>query len=186
MGVRINLHHILTEHAKGLTGGDYLSVVEAVESLLNFMTERLTVSLRDQGVRHDIAAAAAFATVGTTVIFFDQLVKRVEALAAFLATDDGANLLAGYKRASNILKAEEKKGPLPEGTVATGLANQPAEETALAFAAGRRRDRCGRRAGDGRLRGRHDGPGAPARVRWTPSSPASWSTPMWPKSVRTA
>ncbi|MBD3834654.1 MAG: glycine--tRNA ligase subunit beta [Brevundimonas sp.] len=133
-GVRINLHHILTEHAKGLTGGDYLSVVEAVESLLNFMTERLTVSLRDQGVRHDIAAAA-FATVGTTVIFFDQLVKRVEALAAFLATDDGANLLAGYKRASNILKAEEKKGPLPEGAVATGLANQPAEETALAFAA---------------------------------------------------
>lgn len=133
-GVRINLHHILTEHAKSLTNGDYLSVVDAVESLLNFMTERLTVSLRDQGVRHDIAAAA-FATVGTTVIFFDQLVKRVEALAAFLATDDGANLLAGYKRASNILKAEEKKGPLPEGAVATGLANQPAEETALAFAA---------------------------------------------------
>jgi glycyl-tRNA synthetase beta chain len=132
-GVRINLHHILTEHAKGLTGGDYLSVVEAVESLLNFMTERLTVSLRDQGVRHDIAAAA-FATVGTTVIFFDQLVKRVEALAAFLATDDGANLLAGYKRASNILKAEEKKGPLPQGMVNTGLPNQPAEETTLAFA----------------------------------------------------
>jgi glycyl-tRNA synthetase beta chain len=46
-----------------------------------------------------------------------------------------AYLLAGYKRASNILKAEEKKGPLPQGAVATGLANQPAEETALAFAA---------------------------------------------------
>ncbi len=133
-GVRINLHHVLTEHAKRLTSGDYLSVVEAVESLLHFMTERLTISLRDQGVRHDIAAAA-FATVGTTVIVFDQLVRRVEALAAFLATDDGANLLAGYKRAAQLLKAEEKKGALPEGAVATGLPNQPAEETALAFAA---------------------------------------------------
>ena len=63
-----------------------------------------------------------------------RIVRRVEALAAFLATDDGANLLAGYKRASNILRAEEKKGPLPTGMVQTGLANQPAEETALAFA----------------------------------------------------
>jgi glycyl-tRNA synthetase beta chain len=63
-------------------------------------------------------------------------VRRVEALAAFLATDDGANLLAGYKRASNILRAEEKKGPLPTGMVRTGLPNQPEPETALAFAVG--------------------------------------------------
>ena len=61
--------------------------------------------------------------------------RAVEALEAFLATDDGANLLAGYKRASNILRAEEKKGPLPTGMVQTGLPGQPAEETALAFAA---------------------------------------------------
>jgi glycyl-tRNA synthetase beta chain len=60
----------------------------------------------------------------------------VEALDAFLATDDGANLLAGYKRASNILKAEEKKGPVPTGMVNTGLPDQPQEEAALAFAVG--------------------------------------------------
>jgi glycyl-tRNA synthetase beta chain len=65
----------------------------------------------------------------------------VEALAAFLATDDGANLLAGYKRASNILRAEEKKGPVPTGMVQTGLPNQPEEEVALAFAVGAARTR---------------------------------------------
>ena len=64
------------------------------------------------------------------------LKRAVIAFDAFLATDDGANLLAGYKRASNILKAEEKKGPLPTGMVQTGLPNQPEAETTLAFAVG--------------------------------------------------
>ena len=61
---------------------------------------------------------------------------RVEALSKFLDTDDGRNLLAGVKRASNILRAEEKKGPVPTGMVRTGLPNQPEEEVALAFAVG--------------------------------------------------
>ena len=134
-GVRINLHHIAVEHAQRLLGADYLQVVDRIEGLLDFIQERLAVLLRDQDVRHDIASAA-FATVGTTVIFIDQLVARVRALGAFLATDDGANLLAGYKRASNILKAEAKKGDVPTGMVQTGLPNQPEEETALAFAVG--------------------------------------------------
>jgi glycyl-tRNA synthetase beta chain len=106
--------------------------IESVrEELLTFFADRLTVLLRDQGQRHDLVAAV-FALGDDDLV---RIVRRVEALAAFLATDDGANLLAGYKRASNILKAEEKKGPLPEGMVNTGLPNQPAEETALAFAA---------------------------------------------------
>ena len=87
--------------------------------------------MRDKGQRHDLVAAV-FALGDDDLV---RIVRRVEALAAFLATDDGANLLAGYKRASNILKAEETKGPLPEGMVETGLPNQPAEETELAFAA---------------------------------------------------
>jgi len=99
--------------------------------LLAFFADRLTVLLRDKGQRHDLVAAV-FALGGDDLV---RIVRRVEALAAFLATDDGANLLAGYKRAAQLLKAEEKKGPLPEGAVATGLPNQPAEETALAFAA---------------------------------------------------
>ncbi len=99
--------------------------------LLSFFADRLTVLLRDKGQRHDLVAAV-FALGDDDLV---RIVRRVEALAAFLATDDGANLLAGYKRAAQLLKAEEKKGSLPQGAVATGLPNQPAEETALAFAA---------------------------------------------------
>ena len=131
--VRINLHYLCVEHAKRLTGQEYLAVVELMEGLLRFIEERLKVALRDEGYKHDYAEAA-FATVGTTEIFIDQLVARLKALDAFLATDDGANLLAGYKRASNILKAEAKKGAVPTGMVETGLPNQPEAETVLAFA----------------------------------------------------
>lgn len=95
-----------------------------------FFADRLKVLLRDQGKRHDLVDAV-FALGDDDLV---RIVRRVEALEAFLATDDGANLLAGYKRASNILRAEEKKGPLPEGAVATGQPNQPAAETELAFA----------------------------------------------------
>ena len=97
-----------------------------------FFADRLTVLLRDQGQRHDLVAAV-FALGDDDLV---RIVRRVEALAAFLATDDGANLLAGYKRASNILRAEEKKGPIPTGMVQTGLPNQPEAETTLAFAVG--------------------------------------------------
>lgn len=104
----------------------------AAQELLSFFADRLTVLLRDRGQRHDLVAAV-FALGDDDLV---RIVRRVEALAAFLATDDGANLLAGYKRASNILRAEEKKGPLPTGMVRTGLPNQPEPETALAFAVG--------------------------------------------------
>lgn len=103
-----------------------------VADVLSFFADRLTVLLRDQGQRHDLVAAV-FALGDDDLV---RIVRRVEALATFLATDDGANLLAGYKRASNILRAEEKKGPVPTGMVRTGLPNQPEEEVALAFAAG--------------------------------------------------
>ncbi|MEN5113352.1 glycine--tRNA ligase subunit beta [Brevundimonas diminuta] len=106
-------------------------VEASIDPLLAFFADRLTVLLRDKGQRHDLVAAV-FALGDDDLV---RIVRRVEALAAFLATDDGANLLAGYKRAAQLLKAEEKKGPLPYGAVATGLPNQPAEETALAFAA---------------------------------------------------
>src|SRR5690606_21129443 len=59
-----------------------------------------------------------------------RIVARVEALDRFLVTEDGRNLLAGFKRATNILKAEEKKGLLPTGA-AKALAGAPPEEAAL-------------------------------------------------------
>jgi len=96
-----------------------------------FLLDRLKVLLRDQGKRHDLVDAV-FALGDDDLV---RIVRRVEALDAFLATDDGANLLAGYKRASNILKAEEKKGAVPTGMVETGLPGQPEAETTLAFAA---------------------------------------------------
>jgi glycyl-tRNA synthetase beta chain len=108
------------------------TILGAMNDLVGFFADRLTVLLRDQGQRHDLVAAV-FALGDDDLV---RIVRRVEALAAFLATDDGANLLAGYKRASNILRAEEKKGPVPTGMVQTGLPNQPEAETALAFAVG--------------------------------------------------
>jgi glycyl-tRNA synthetase beta chain len=59
----------------------------------------------------------------------------VNALDAFLQTEDGANLLAGYKRAVNILKAEDKKGPLPTGEP-VDMPNAPPEEAGLVIALG--------------------------------------------------
>ena len=77
-----------------------------VNDLLSFFADRLKVYMRDQGVRHDLIDAV-FALGDQDDLLM--IVKRVEALAAFLETDDGANLLAGVKRAVNILRIEEKK-----------------------------------------------------------------------------
>jgi glycyl-tRNA synthetase beta chain len=94
--------------------------------LLAFFADRLKVQLRDQGQRHDLADAV-FALGDDDLV---RVVARVGALETFLATEDGANLLAGYKRAGNILKAEEKKGPLPTGA-SVAAAGAPPEESAL-------------------------------------------------------
>ncbi|MBR1214415.1 glycine--tRNA ligase subunit beta [Bradyrhizobium sp. JYMT SZCCT0180] len=74
--------------------------------LLSFFADRLKVQLRDQGARHDLVDAV-FALGGQDDLLM--VVRRVEALGKFLDTDDGKNLLAGTKRASNILSIEEKK-----------------------------------------------------------------------------
>ncbi|MBN9352506.1 MAG: glycine--tRNA ligase subunit beta, partial [Hyphomicrobium denitrificans] len=85
-------------------------IVKAAEllssDLLSFFADRLKVFLRDQGKRHDLIDAV-FALGGQDDLAL--IVRRVEALDAFLKTDDGANLLAGVKRAANILAIEEKK-----------------------------------------------------------------------------
>ena len=80
--------------------------LEDLSNLLSFFADRLKVFLRDQGKRHDLIDAV-FALGGQDDLAL--IVRRVEALDAFLKTDDGANLLAGVKRAANILAIEEKK-----------------------------------------------------------------------------
>jgi len=78
------------------------------DDLLAFFHDRLKVFLRDQGIRHDIIDAC-LAMPGNDDLTL--LVKRAEALAGFLKTEDGANLLQGFKRAANILaQAEAKDG----------------------------------------------------------------------------
>jgi glycyl-tRNA synthetase beta chain len=79
---------------------------ERVESLLSFFADRLKVQLREQGARHDLVDAV-FALEGQDDLLL--IVRRVEALGKFLDTDDGKNLLAGYKRATNIIRIEEKR-----------------------------------------------------------------------------
>ena len=74
--------------------------------LLAFLADRLKVHLRGEGIRHDVIDAC-FQLGGQDDLVL--LVARVRALQAFLATEDGANLLAGYKRAGNILEQEERK-----------------------------------------------------------------------------
>ncbi|CAN5286692.1 glycine--tRNA ligase subunit beta [soil metagenome] len=78
----------------------------AREDLLSFFADRLKIYLREKGIRHDLIDAV-FALGDQDDLLM--IVRRVEALAKFLETDDGKNLLAGVKRASNILKIEEKK-----------------------------------------------------------------------------
>ena len=82
-----------------------------VDELLAFFADRLKVTLKDQGQRHDLVDAV-FALGDDDLV---RIVARVEALDGFLKTDDGKTLMAGYKRASNILKAEKKKGWKAEG-----------------------------------------------------------------------
>ena len=77
----------------------------AIHDLLAFFADRLKQYLRDAGKRFDLIDAV-FALGEDDLVL---VTKRVDALSDFLNTDDGANLLAGYKRAVNILKAEEKK-----------------------------------------------------------------------------
>ena len=85
--------------------------------LLSFFHERLKVHLRDLGARHDLIDAVL--TDGADNLLL--IARRVEALVVFLNTEDGKNLLAGTKRAANILSAEERKGTVVSDAVAPAL-----------------------------------------------------------------
>ena len=108
---------------------DFDATHTAAEDLVPFFADRLKQYLRDQGQRHDLIDAV-FALGEDDLVL---ITRRVEALGAFLEAEDGANLLAGYKRAANILKAEEKKGDLPSDLSVDDalIARGPAEEQAL-------------------------------------------------------
>ena len=113
---------------KGMMIVGDLSVDQRVADLLSFFHERLKGMLREQGARHDLVDAVIGAGGNNDDLLL--ITRRVEALSAFLASEDGANLLAGLKRAANILKAEEKKdgeGAF-DGAPDAGLLSEPSEK----------------------------------------------------------
>jgi glycyl-tRNA synthetase beta chain len=91
---------------QGLKAWNGKNVDQRCIDLLAFFADRLKGQLRDQGARHDLVDAV-FALEGQDDLLM--VVRRVEALGKLLDTDDGKNLLAGTKRAANILRIEEKK-----------------------------------------------------------------------------
>jgi len=98
--------------------------------LLAFFHDRLKVSLREAGARHDLVDAVLTADSNDIL----EITRRVEALSALLDSADGKNLLAGYRRAANILAAEEKKDGKTYDVVSDQTKFVLAEETALASA----------------------------------------------------
>src|SRR5271165_1935733 len=123
-------------------------------SLLDFFADRLKVYLREKGARYDLIDAV-FALPGQDDLL--TIVWRVEALGRLLDTEDGKNLLAGYRRAANILRAEEKK----DGAGAFASSHDPARlalpaerdlADALAAAGAAARERIGREDFEGAMR----------------------------------
>jgi glycyl-tRNA synthetase beta chain len=119
-GLRLSLWEAITRGLAGFTKqqlsestGDeayevHTAATKAVfKTLPDFFADRLKVQQKEAGVRHDLIDAV-FALGGEDDLV--RLLARVHALQGFIASEDGANLLAGYKRAANILKAEDKKG----------------------------------------------------------------------------
>lgn len=102
-GLRLPLINAFTASAAsyGKTAGGYDGA-----DLLEFFADRLKVHLKDAGTRHDLVTAVFERGDEDDLV---RLMARVEALKAFLETEDGGNLLTAYKRAANILRIEEKK-----------------------------------------------------------------------------
>ncbi|MGW8203237.1 glycine--tRNA ligase subunit beta [Sphingomonas bisphenolicum] len=124
----------LIDGATSVTNDDARKYVLASEmasiEVLDFFADRLKVQQKEAGVRHDLIDAV-FALGGEDDLV--RLLARVHALQSFVATDDGANLLAGYKRAANILK---KEAPAQPATVTPANAGVPLSSSAAAEESG--------------------------------------------------
>ena len=113
--------------------GEQLAGVDAnavTAELVEFFADRLRVHLKGAGVRHDLISAV-FAAAGEDDLV--RLLAKVEALRAFLATEDGANLLTAHRRASNIVRIEEKRDGRSYAGQPDGQRLQAKEEQMLFF-----------------------------------------------------
>ncbi len=130
----VKLEVLVSEKAKEVAKPHLVQAhtyLHQTNDLIAFFADRLKVQLREQGARHDLVDAV-FALSGQDDLLM--IVRRVEALGKFLETDDGKNLLAGVKRASNILRIEEKKDKREYNGTPDAKRYQLAEEKALAEA----------------------------------------------------
>ncbi len=107
------------------------SINGLLADLLSFFHDRLKVYLRDLGARHDIIDAVLTPDADDLLM----VARRAEALTAFITSEDGKNLLAGTKRATQLLAAEEKKGTKVAASVDEALFNQDAEKALFAAVA---------------------------------------------------
>ncbi|MFC6856156.1 glycine--tRNA ligase subunit beta [Marivibrio halodurans] len=116
-GVRLPLTHLIAEAAalyaeQPHVEGDVRDLSELSADLLGFFADRMKAHYRSQGLRHDVVSAV-FALKAEDDLL--RLSARVAALTRFVESEDGANLLTAYRRAANILKAEEKKDDISYG-----------------------------------------------------------------------
>ncbi|TWB38533.1 glycine--tRNA ligase subunit beta [Nitrospirillum pindoramense] len=126
-GLRVDLSDLFLV-ARGQLGLDHAALDG---ELLAFFADRLVVALREKGVRHDLIAAALAGRAEGDLV---RLLARVDALAGFVNTDDGANLLSAFRRAANILRIEEKKDGHAHDGVPDAALLRVDEEKALAAA----------------------------------------------------
>jgi glycyl-tRNA synthetase beta chain len=136
-GLRVGLCDIFAAARADADAGD----------LLAFLHDRLKVHLRDEGLRHDIIDAALAAPGADDLAL---VVRRARALAAFLATPDGDNLLQGFRRAHNLLKQAEAEDGVeysygPDPTVGPRPGRNRAVRRAGRGRTGHRNRRCGPR-----------------------------------------
>ena len=124
---------LITEFAKYVEDDDtgYMKTRDLIPDLLSFFHDRLKVYLRDLGARHDIIDAVLTPDADDLLM----VARRAEALTAFITSEDGKNLLAGTKRATQLLAAEEKKGTKVAASVDEALFNQDAEKALFAAVA---------------------------------------------------
>ena len=128
-GVRLPLGSLISKgYALFSTRDTAASESEVVSELLSFFHDRLKVFLRDTGARHDLIDAVVTPDSDDLLL----IITKVRALQALVESTDGTNLIAGYKRAANILAAEAKKGTAIAAAVDPGLFETEAEENLFA------------------------------------------------------
>src|SRR4051794_6115716 len=118
-GLRLPLLHLFHEAEVDLPAE------VPTQALLEFVADRLRVQLRAAGERHDVLSAVFAAGADDDLV---RLLARTEAVAAFLHSPDGADLLTGSRRAANIVRIEDKKDGPHRGEIDTDLLHEPAEQ----------------------------------------------------------